>query len=188
MKLYYIVMFLVLFCTCSTPLFFPQSIKTISAGEIIFDDAVLRKEFNKVYLLQPGEYVIVKNLSASEEIAIESKNYFDISNKLALTYQNRDSLSVKIITEYEKIDRTVSNINSGLTAIEDNLQNINLQSSISLLEKSNATLEGSNRQLDSAVTKLNEINSDLNGVKFANLWSILAAGLVGFIAGALVFH
>lgn len=188
MKLYNKLQFLVLFFTGFTPLLFSQSIRTISAGEITFNDTNLRKEFNKVYLLQPGEFVIVKNLCSSEEIAIGLKNYFDISNKLALTYQNRDSLSLKIITEYEKIDRTVSNINSGLNRISDNLQKVNLHSSIELLEKSNATLNSTNKQLDSAVVKLNEINSDLTGVQFANLWSILAAGIIGFIAGALVFH
>jgi hypothetical protein len=187
MKLSFKLLSFVLFLTAFTPLLFSQSIKAVSAGEITFNDAVLSKEFNKVYLLQPGEFVTVKNLSASGEIAIGSKNYFDISNKLALTYQSHDSLSLKIILQYEKIDSKIKTLNSGLTIISDDLQKINLTPSISLLEKSNATLENSNKELDSAVAKLNEINSDLTGVQFANLWSILAAGIIGFITGSLVF-
>lgn len=187
MKTYYQLILALIYVFFSLPVD-AQSIKSKSAGEVIFNDSNLTREFNKIYLLQSGEFVIVKNLCSSEEIAICLKKYFDISNKLALTYQSQDSLSSKIIDEYKKIDQTVSNINLGLNTISEQLQKVNLRPSINLLEKSNATLESSNRQLDSAVVKLNEINSDLTGIQFANLWSILAAGIAGFIAGALVFH
>jgi hypothetical protein len=177
---------LILLLVCNN-LFLPaQSAGTRSAGEITFNDHILNNEFNKVYLLQPGENVIVNNIS-SAEIAIGLKNYFDVSNKLALTYLNHDSLSLKIISEYEKLDETVNRINFGLNMISENLQKANLQPSIGLLERSNAALESSNKQIDSAVEKLNEINSDLTHIQFANLWSILAAGIIGFAAGAIIF-
>lgn len=179
---------MVLTCIFIAPLSFSQSVKTISAGEITFDDAVLNKEFNKVYLLQPGEFVYIKNLCSSEEIAIGLKNYFDISNKMALAYRDRDSLSVKIISEYQKLNLAVNNLEFKLKTVKENLRSADLQPSILLLDKSNTTLNNSNNKLDDAVAKLNEINSELNGFKFANLWYIISAGIAGFIAGALIFH
>jgi hypothetical protein len=173
--------------TFCSPLLLAQSIKTISAGEIIFKDVNLKNEFNKVYLLQPGEFVIVKNLCSSEEVAISSKNYFDVSNKMAIALQSRDSVSMKIISEYQRISREISSAEFGMKLISDNLRTIDLHSSINLLDKSNQTLEISSRGLDSAVVKLNEINSDLNGFQFINFLSIITAAIAGFAAGALIF-
>jgi hypothetical protein len=187
MRLYYKLTITFLLYIFFTPLLFSQSIKSVPAGEIAFNDTVLFKEYNKVYLLQPGEYAVIKNLCTSEEIAIGSKKYFDISNKMALAYQDRDSLTIKIISEYQKLNLAINNLEFNLKMIRDNLRSADLQPSIELLDKSNIILKHSNRKLDNAVTKLNEINSDLTGFQFANLWRILAAGLAGFIAGALIF-
>ncbi len=187
MKSFYKLFFLFSICISFNPLTSAQSIKTISAGEITFQDSNLESEFNKVYLLQPGEFVIVKNSCSSEEVAIGSKNYFDVSNKMALAFQSRDSISLKIISEYQRINREISSVEFSLKLVSDNLEKIDLQSSINLLDKSNQTLENSSGQLDSAVVKLNEINSDLNSVWFTNYLSIFIAGLVGFIAGGLIF-
>ena len=188
MILYYQLTITFLIYIFFTPLLFSQSIKTIPAGEITFNDTVLNKEFNKVYLLQPGEYTIIKNLCTSEEIAIGSKKYFDISNKMALAYQDTDSISLEIISEYKKVNQAINNFNFRLKLINDNLRLADLQSSIELLDKSSATLKSSNKQLDNAVVKLNDISSDLNGYQFPNMWYIISAGIVGFITGAIVFH
>jgi len=170
-----------------TPLLFSQSTKSIPAGKITFNDSVIFKEFNKVYLLQPGEIAVINNSCTSEEIAIGSKKYFDISNKMALAYQDNDSLSAKIIAEFRKVNLSINNLEFRLNMIKDNLHSADLEPSLKLLDKSNNTLKNSNTKLDNAVAKLNEINSDLNGFQFADLWSILAAGIIGFITGALVF-
>jgi hypothetical protein len=187
MKSYNKLLFLFLIFAIYNPLLFSQSTKTISAGEITFNDTSLNKEFNKVYLLQPGAFVVVKNLCLSEEIAIGLKNYFDISNKMALAYQDRDSLTIKIISEYQKLNLAVNNVEFRLKTIKDNLHSADFQSSLELLNKSSVILQNSNKQLDNAVVKLNDINSDLSGFQFADLWSILVAGLAGFIAGAIIF-
>ncbi len=187
MKFYNKLFLSILFFTGINSFISAQQVNTKSAGEISFKDDLLNPGFNKVYLLQPGEHVVISNLCSSEEIAIGLKNYFDLSNKLAIEYQERDSLSIKLINEYAKMDETITKIHLGLRNISASLKKVNLQDPITLLGKSNETLENSNKQLDNAVVKLNEINSDLNGLQFANLWSILAAGIIGFIAGALIF-
>ncbi|MFZ0454262.1 MAG: hypothetical protein WCE54_07515 [Ignavibacteriaceae bacterium] len=155
--------------------------------EISFNDNTIDNGFNRIFLLMPGEQIIINNLCSSEEIAIGFKSYVDISNKLALFYQNSDSISLKIISEYKNIDHTINNIGIGLKMISDDLHKVNLQRSIELLNKSGVTLENSNKKLEDAVEKLNEINSDLTGFYFGNLWSILIAGIAGFAAGALIF-
>lgn len=166
-----------------------QPVETRSAGEIVFDDAFLNGNFNKVFLLQSGEHVIIKNMCSAEEIAIGVKNYLDISNKLAMIYQRRDSLSLRIITEYEKIDATINNVSSGLRTISDSLRKVselNLQPSILLLDDSNRKLESSNKQLDDAMVKLDEINSDLNKIRLTNIWKYLGFSLGGLAVGVLV--
>jgi hypothetical protein len=166
-----------------------QPVETTSAGEIIFDDSMLNQAFNTVYLLQSGEHVIVKNLCSSEEIAIGLKDYLDISNKMAIVYQKRDSVSLRIITEYEKIDKAINNISTDLRAVSDSLKKIselNLQPSINSLNDSNSRLESSNKQLYNAVERLDEINSDLSKIHLKNIWENAGYALVGILIGALI--
>ncbi|MEJ2617043.1 MAG: hypothetical protein P8Z35_18975, partial [Ignavibacteriaceae bacterium] len=91
-------------------------------------------------------------------------------------------------SEYQKLNLAVNNLEFRLNAIKDNLRSADLQPSLELLDKSNNILKSSNNKLDDAVAKLNEINSDLNSFQFADWWSIITAGLIGFAAGALIFH
>jgi hypothetical protein len=166
-----------------------QQVESTSAGEIIFDDSILNQGFNKVYLLQSGEHVTVKNLCSSEEIAIGLKNYLDISNKLAIVYQRRDSISLKIITEYGKIGKAIDNISLDLRMVSDSLKKVselNLQPSINSLNDSNSKLESSNKQLGSAVERLDEINSDLNKIHLKNIWENAGYALAGVLIGVLI--
>lgn len=168
---------------------FSQDVETRSVGEISFNDAFINESFNKIYLLKPGENVSLKNLCSSADIAIGLKDYVDISSRLALVYQRRDSLSLRIITEYEKIDKSINILSSGLKMISDSLQkvsSINLQPSITLLSDSNRKLEDSNKQLDSAMIKLDEINSDLNKIELTNIWKYVGFGALGLALGIAI--
>jgi hypothetical protein len=173
----------------SSPILFPQQIETRSVGEISFNDAFINESFNRIFLLKPGENVTLKNLSTSTDIAIGLKDYVDISSRLALVYQKRDSISLRIVTEYEKLDESISDLSSGLRTISDSLQKvsaINLQPSIILLSDSNRKLENSNKQLDNALIKLDEINSDLNTLQWTNIWKYLGFGALGLAIGIAV--
>jgi len=190
MKNYNKLFFSLLLVICINSLSFAQPAETVSAGEIIFNDSFVNSEsFNKVYLLRSGENVVIKNLCTSDDVAIGLKSFLDVSNRLALVYQRRDSLSLKIITEYEKIDKTIGNVSLGLTMISDSLRKVsdlNLQPSILLLDDSNKKLESSNKQLDDAVLKLDEINSDLNKIQISNIWKYLGFALGGVAVGVLI--
>ena len=194
MKKFFNLIICLLFILGIHSVLFAQQAETRSVGEIKFDDDVINSGFNRVYLLQPGENVIIKNLCSKEEIAIGSKNFLEISNRLALVYQRRDSLSLRIISEYEKIDKTIGNVSAGLAMISDSLRRVselNLQPSIDLLGDSNKKLENSNTQLSDAVNNLNSINSDLSKLHFKNIWEnagyALGGVLVGVIVGAIIF-
>ncbi|HVO72834.1 MAG TPA: hypothetical protein VMT35_02325 [Ignavibacteriaceae bacterium] len=185
-------LFFILILTSSV---LPQNVETKSAGEISFDDAFVKDSFNKIYLLEPGEKVSLKNLCTSTQIAIGLKDYIDVSSSLALVYQKRDSLSLRIVTEYEKIGKSIDDLSLGLRMISDSLQkvsSINLQPSITLLSDSNRKLEDSNKQLDNAMLKLDEINSDLNKIQLTNIWKYLGFGAlglaVGIVIGAVAFN
>ncbi len=189
MKIYKILVLNLFLFVVINYIIFAQPAVTTSAGEIIFNDNILNGEFNRVYLLQSGKHVIVKNLCSSEEIAIGLKNYLDISNKLAIVYQRRDSISLRIINEYEKIDKTIDNISLNLRMVSDSLNKVselNLQPSINSLNDSNSKLESSNKKLGSAVERLDEINSDLSKIHLKNIWENTGYALVGVLIGILI--
>lgn len=185
----YTILIAVIFLVALNSIIWAQPAETASAEGIIFSDSMVNQGFNKVYLLQPGKNVTIKNLCSSEEIAIGLKDYLDVSNKLAIVYQKRDSISLKIITEYEKIDQTVNNISLDLTKFSDSLKKVselNLQPSINSLNDSNSKLESSNKQLGSAIERLDEINSDLNKIHLKNIWENTGYILIGVLLGVLI--
>ncbi len=188
MKIYFVFLVSLLVFSCS-PILFSQEVETRSVGEISFNDAFVNESFNKIFLLKPGENVSLKNLCTSTEIAIGLKDYVDISSRLALVYQKRDSISLRIVTEYEKLDESIADLSSGLKMISDSLQKvsaINLQPSIVLLSDSNRKLENSNKQLDNALIKLDEINADLNTLQWTNIWKYLGFGALGLAVGIAI--
>jgi hypothetical protein len=189
MKIYSNIILAALLVINFSSLNFSQEVETRSVGEISFNDAFVNESFNKIFLLKPGENVTLKNFSTSTDIAIGLKDYVDISSRLALVYQKRDSISLRIVTEYEKLDESIADLSSGLKIISDSLQKvsaINLQPSIILLSDSNRKLESSNKQLDNALVKLDEINSDLNALQWTNIWKYLGFGALGLAVGIAI--
>lgn len=177
--------FLIFNCICHAQ---PSNLHSLS--EIRFNDCNAADQFNKVYLLGSGEEVIVKNY-CTEEIAIGLRKYLDISTNLAFIYQQRDSITIGLISQYKSIDSVVSDISDSLTLISGKLKNIsdiNLQPSIERLDSSSNKLKDSNAQLDSAKKRLDEIKSDLETIQIKNFLKDLLYGSVCIFGGVLLGH